>query len=96
MVARKYLISGRVQGVGYRYFTQRVARELRLSGWVRNLADGRVEAYATGTPARLARFESELRVGPPMADVRGVEIQEAAPGGEPAPPGVRIEGFSIR
>jgi acylphosphatase len=87
---RKYFISGRVQGVGYRYFAQRVARDLTLRGWARNLEDGRVEVLATGTVKQLNALEGELRLGPPMAEVRHLEVQEA---GEPD---VRIEGFYIR
>jgi acylphosphatase len=87
--ARKYLVNGRVQGVGYRYFAVRAARELELTGWVRNLADGRVEAYAAGTVAKLEDFEGKLRVGPPAGVVRSVEVEEA-------PVDVRIEGFDIR
>ena len=64
IVARKYLITGRVQGVGYRYFTVRAARELGLSGWVRNLRDGRVEVLAVGVHRKLSDLEGELRVGP--------------------------------
>lgn len=86
---RRYVISGKVQGVGYRYFALRVARELKLAGWVRNLADGRVEAIATGPVARLKRFDSELRIGPPRAEVRTVEVEEAPANG-------KLEGFQIR
>ena len=77
-LARKYYISGQVQGVGYRYFAQRVARDLRVRGWARNLDDGRVEVLAVGTPHQLQDFEGELRVGPPRADVRGIAVEEDA------------------
>jgi len=86
---RRYVISGKVQGVGYRYFTLRVARELKLTGWVRNLPDGRVEALAAGPIARLKRFDGELRIGPPRAEVRAVETEEA-------PADAKLEGFHIR
>lgn len=86
---RKYLISGKVQGVGYRYFASRVARELKLVGWVRNLPDGRVEAMASGPVAKLKRFDSELRIGPPRAEVTAVQIEEA-------PADATLEGFHIR
>ena len=86
---RKYVISGKVQGVGYRYFALRVARELKLAGWVKNLPDGRVEALASGPVARLKRFDAELRIGPPHAEVRAVEVAEAAADG-------KLEGFHIR
>ena len=86
---RRYVISGRVQGVGYRYFATRVARELKLAGWVRNLPDGSVEALASGPIARLKRFDGELRIGPPRAEVRSVKVEEA-------PADVKLEGFHIR
>ena len=76
-LARKYYISGQVQGVGYRYFAQRVARDLRVRGWARNLDDGRVEVLAVGTPHQLEDFEGELRVGPPRADVRGIAVEDS-------------------
>lgn len=87
--ARRYVITGKVQGVGYRYFTTRVARELRLAGWVRNLPDGRVEALAAGPKARLDRFQAELRIGPPRAEVAAVEVMDTASD-------AKIEGFHIR
>ena len=63
-MTRRYRIEGRVQGVGFRYFTQQQAARLGLSGWVGNLCDGAVEALASGTAAQLAEFEDELRRGP--------------------------------
>jgi acylphosphatase len=68
-----------VQGVGYRYFAQRAAVELGLTGYARNLDDGRVEVYAAGSAAQLAALAGMLYRGPRWADVRGVEEQEAAP-----------------
>jgi acylphosphatase len=57
-IARRYFVSGMVQGVGYRFFVQRVAGRLGLQGYVKNLTDGRVEAYAIGAPASLAEFRA--------------------------------------
>jgi acylphosphatase len=88
VLARKYYVSGQVQGVGYRYFAQRAARDLGVRGWARNLDDGRVEVLAFGTSRQLDDFEGELRVGPPHASVRGVKAEDAAE--------VRVEGFHIR
>jgi acylphosphatase len=62
--ARRYFISGMVQGVGFRYFTQDEAERLRLSGYVRNLRDGRVEVYAVGSPDQLARLRVAIERGP--------------------------------
>jgi acylphosphatase len=93
MQARKYLVSGQVQGVGYRYFAVRVARELGLKGWVRNLSDGRVEAYAAGPAKLLEDFEARLRQGPPAGEVRGVEVEDVP---DHKSVDARIEGFDIR
>ncbi|MGH9379210.1 MAG: acylphosphatase [Thermoanaerobaculia bacterium] len=87
-IARRYLLSGRVQGVGFRYFTRRQAAMLKLCGWVRNLADGRVEVLAAGLAEPLALFERQLATGPPGAQVIAVEAEDADPPGE--------EGFNIR
>jgi acylphosphatase len=83
-VARRYLISGMVQGVGYRAFAERSARETGVTGWARNLDDGRVEVHANGTAGQLDGFEARLRRGPRWAEVRTVEVSEAAvsPAGE--------------
>jgi acylphosphatase len=79
LIARHYLISGRVQGVGFRYFAERSARQARVTGWVRNLADGSVEVHAEGTLAQIELFASNLRRGPSRADIRGFESLEASP-----------------
>jgi len=78
VLGRRYLVRGKVQGVGFRYFVERCAEELGLSGWVRNLADGRVEVYAVGSKDQLATLNSRLWQGPRWSDVRGVEEQEAS------------------
>ncbi len=75
--ARHFLVSGRVQGVGYRYFAYRAALRLGLLGWVRNLADGRVEALAEGSPAALDAFAEELRRGPAHSSVTRLDQQPA-------------------
>jgi acylphosphatase len=75
----RYLISGSVQGVGFRWFVARHARSLDLTGYARNLADGRVEVVARGAdPARLERLEALLRAGPANARVEQVEREELA------------------
>ena len=75
--ARRWYVRGRVQGVGYRYFAQREALALGLSGYARNLDDGRVEVYAMGPGQKLAALAGALHKGPRFSDVRGVEEQEA-------------------
>ena len=77
--ARKFLVSGRVQGVGFRYFTLDAARREGLSGYVRNLDDGRVEALAEGEAESVVRFERALRQGPSRSRVEHVLIEDAAP-----------------
>ena len=76
-IARRYLVSGIVQGVGFRYFTQDEAERLRLSGFVRNLRDGRVEVYAIGLPENLARFRTIIERGPRGAMVKHVAEESA-------------------
>jgi len=73
---RAYLVSGMVQGVGFRYFTQREARRIGVRGWVRNLKDGRVEAIADGTDEQLEEFERALRQGPRGASVTDVHATD--------------------
>ena len=75
---RLYLISGRVQGVGYRAFAAEGARRAGVAGWARNLDDGRVEVHAVGAAGQLEEFELWLRRGPRFAEVRHVEVTEAA------------------
>jgi acylphosphatase len=77
--ARRFLVRGRVQGVGFRWFVEREAQILRISGWVRNNHDGSVEVLAMGTPAQLAGLRSRLQEGPRAARVDGVEVSEAEP-----------------
>jgi acylphosphatase len=77
--ARRYVVSGRVQGVGFRYFVLRAAREFGVTGWVRNLADGSVEVHGQGDAAKLDALESCLREGPRLAAVRSVDVRDAVP-----------------
>jgi len=88
-VARRFLISGRVQGVGFRFFAEAVGVREGLHGWVRNLPDGRVEAVAEGESEAIERFEGALRHGPRGARVDDVVIEEETPG-------ARETGFWIR
>ena len=79
MTTRRYLVSGRVQGVGFRWWVRLQAEELGLGGWVRNLADGRVEVVVHGDGARLAVLENGLQHGPRHAvvdEVENVEIED--------------------
>jgi acylphosphatase len=77
--AVRFLLAGRVQGVGFRYFARQAARELGVSGRVRNLPGGEVEVEAAGDPAALARFRERLRQGPPGARVTRLDEQEIRP-----------------
>lgn len=72
------IIAGRVQGVWFRNSTKRQALKLGLCGWVKNMADGRVELKAFGTPENLKQLETWLHKGPPLAKVTSVHI-EACP-----------------
>jgi acylphosphatase len=75
-------ISGRVQGVLFRAYTQETAQSLNLTGWVRNLADGRVEAVFEGKDENVAAMLDWCRKGPPYAVVRDVDAWEETPTGE--------------
>ncbi|HXV59656.1 MAG TPA: acylphosphatase [Vicinamibacteria bacterium] len=77
MKAYVFLISGRVQGVGFRWFAEREASRHRVVGYVRNLADGRVEVLAQGDVAELERLEDALRRGPSSSQVVSVESRTA-------------------
>jgi acylphosphatase len=72
-VARKFLIRGDVQGVGYRFFAQRAAARHQVLGYVRNCADGTVEAVAEGSPSDVEEFKKDLVTGPQWATVGQVE-----------------------
>ncbi len=77
-MTRRFLVTGRVQGVGFRAFVARAARDLGVSGWVRNRENGGVEAVASADPDTLASFEAVLRKGPRLSRVDGVEVEAAA------------------
>ena len=73
-MARRYMVRGRVQGVGFRYFTQAAAVRAGVGGWVRNNPDGTVEIAAAGDPNALAWLEEQIRRGPPGARVDHVAV----------------------
>ena len=80
-VARRFVISGRVQGVGFRWFTLDTAAREGVTGWVRNLPDGRVEALVEGDQESVTRVERALRSGPRGARVEKVQVDDEEPGG---------------
>jgi acylphosphatase len=88
IVCRRFLVSGRVQGVAYRAWAREQARRLQLTGWAANLADGRVEVVASGEPEAIGLLHAKLREGPPAARVTAVEEQLAEASG--------AAGFAIR
>jgi acylphosphatase len=77
--ARRFVVRGRVQGVGFRWFVEREAHILGIAGWVRNNHDGSVEVLAQGTRDQLSGLHSRLREGPRAARVDHVEVSEAQP-----------------
>ncbi len=88
-IARRYVIGGRVQGVGFRFFAEAAALRDGLSGWVRNLPDGRVEISAEGEAEAVTRFEMAVGHGPRAARVETVVVEELVPSG-------RDTGFDVR
>lgn len=88
--AAQWLISGQVQGVGFRWFAARHAEQLGLRGWVRNLRDGRVEVVAVGDPDRLMELERLLVAGPRSASVEHVEKLAVQPDV------INVKSFEVR
>ena len=89
VIARRYVLAGRVQGVGFRWFVHDAAAREGVHGWVRNLADGRVEVVVEGDVESMDRLDAAVRRGPAHARVEHVVVEEHAPAG-------RIAGFEIR
>lgn len=85
----RWMISGRVQGVGFRWFVQRAAERHGVTGYVRNLSDGRVEVCAHGAARSLDRMLQELQIGPRGSRVERIDRQELAAGNA-------FDGFEIR
>ena len=81
-IRRRVVISGRVQGVNFRYYTRSMARQVGAVGWVRNLPDGNVEAVIEGVPEVVEEVISWCRNGPPSGRVDNVLVQEESPTGE--------------
>lgn len=88
MPSFRYVVSGRVQGVGYRYFVLKKAAALGVTGFARNREDGAVEVVAEGSDEALSSFEQMLREGPAFAAVSDVERESITPRGD--------SGFQIR
>ena len=84
------IVTGRVQGVGFRYFTVRCANYLSLCGWVRNLPDGSVETAIQGQVEKIEEMIGLLKQGPGAANVSGLEIEEIESGSE------ELSGFVMR
>lgn len=76
LAARRWVLSGRVQGVGFRWYVSSRAQVMGIRGWVRNLPDGSVEAVGVATGATLDDFDRLLRDGPPGARIESVEIED--------------------
>jgi acylphosphatase len=89
IIARRFYVSGRVQGVGFRYFVQDSASVEGVHGYVQNLPDGRVEAFVEGDEESVLRVERAIRRGPSSARIDDVVADAAAPTG-------RATGFTIR
>lgn len=90
MVAKHVFYEGKVQGVGFRYTTRRIATGFEVAGWVRNLRDGRVEMQVAGEGGEVDEFLQEIRDSVLGGNIRGEEVYGMAP------PDVPFKGFSIR
>lgn len=87
-IAKRWFVSGRVQGVGFRFFVQHKATALGVNGWARNTDEGGVEVYAIGDAEKLSELAASLHVGPRMSEVRHVEEREESI--------TDLSGFSIK
>lgn len=77
MIQLHIIVSGKVQGVGFRYFSQMKAVQYGITGWAKNLADGSVEIVASGSKDQLDPFIEDLRVGNPFSKINNIEITES-------------------
>ena len=75
-ISKHLIIYGKVQGVGFRYFTYKTAKELNLNGWVKNLHDGTVETVFTGNAENVFKMKEKLKDGPPRATVQDIQEME--------------------
>ena len=91
--AAEILVEGQVQGVGYRYFVERRASHLRLTGYVMNLPDGRVRVRVEGASESIEELARELEKGPPLARVEKISLIWLAPSGHFATFGTRFREF---
>jgi acylphosphatase len=89
LIARRYVVTGRVQGVGFRLFAEAAAAREGVHGWVRNRADGAVEAWVEGEAESVQRIEAALHRGPSGARVERVDVEDEVPTG-------RATGFTVR
>jgi acylphosphatase len=89
LVARRFVLTGHVQGVGFRFFAENAARVEGLSGWVQNHPNGSVEVVAEGDREAIERFEMRLRRGPARARIERIVVDDEVPSG-------RSQGFSVR
>jgi acylphosphatase len=89
LVARRFFVRGRVQGVGFRFHVLEAARLEGVQGWVRNLPDGSVEVFVEGDREGVTRMERKIRRGPPAARIEQVDTTDDVPTG-------RFDGFSVR
>ena len=89
LIARRYVIMGRVQGVGFRFFAEAAAAREGVHGWVRNRPDGTVEAWVEGDAESVQRIEAALHRGPAGARVERVDVEDAVPTGRPS-------GFTVK
>ena len=88
MIVHRYRVKGRVQGVGFRYFTYRTARSLGIKGWVKNLSNGDVEIHAEGNQESITIFRNRIESGPPLGRVSEIQVEAAT--------GEGAKDFSIR